>query len=109
MIGPLEIAIIAVIILVIFGYKLAPHLPGLGRRAGEGARDLKETVSEKAPDAKSLGKKAGEGLREAREFRDVLTGKEIAEPPPRQSAPVRPVGEPDSEGAQPEPQQPKAD
>jgi Sec-independent protein translocase protein TatA len=108
MIGPLEIAIIAVIILVIFGYKLAPHLPGLGRRAGEGARDLKETVGDKA-DPKALGKKAGEGLREAREFRDALTGKEVAEPPPRQSAPVRPVGEPDSDGSQTEPERSKSD
>jgi Sec-independent protein translocase protein TatA len=82
-IGPLEIVIIVLILLVIFGYKLAPHLPGIGRKAGAGARDLKDTVSEKAPDAKSLGQRAGEGLREAREFRDVLTGKEIPDAAPR--------------------------
>ena len=75
MIGPLEIAIIAVVLLVIFGYR---YLPGLGRRAGEGAREVKESVQEMVgdkADPKTLGRRAGEGLREAREFRDALTGK----------------------------------
>jgi Sec-independent protein translocase protein TatA len=89
MIGPLEIAIIVVILVVIFGYRYADRLPGLGRRAGEGAREVKETVHQAVgdkADPKTLGKRAGEGLREAREFRDALTGKtppEPAEPEPR--------------------------
>jgi Sec-independent protein translocase protein TatA len=95
MIGPLEIAIIVVILLVIFGYRFADRLPGLGRRAGEGAREVKETVQEAVgdkADPKTLGKRAGQGLREAREFRDALTGKT----PP---APARPEAEPEEEPA----------
>lgn len=78
MIGPLEIVIIIVVLLLIFGYR---KLPALGRSAGEGARELKgsvqEMVGDKA-DPKTLGKSAGRGLREAREFRDALTGKSQA-------------------------------
>ena len=83
MIGPLEIAIIAVILIVVLGYRYADRLPGLGRRAGEGTRDVtravRDTVEDKA-DPKLLGKKAGQTLREAREFRDALTGDTQAAP-----------------------------
>jgi TatA/E family protein of Tat protein translocase len=75
MIGPLEIAIVVVVLLLIFGYR---KLPALGRSAGEGARELKESVQEAVgdnADPKTIGKTAGKGLREAREFRDALTGK----------------------------------
>jgi TatA/E family protein of Tat protein translocase len=76
MIGPLEIAIVVVVLLLIFGYR---RLSAIGRRAGEGARELKqsaqELVGDKA-DPKHVGRTAGKGLREAREFRDALTGKE---------------------------------
>lgn len=75
MIGPLEIAIVVVVLLVVFGYR---KLPALGRSAGEGARDLKESVQEMVGDKvdpKAIGKSAGSGVREAREFRDALTGK----------------------------------
>jgi sec-independent protein translocase protein TatA len=95
MIGPLEIAIIAVVLLLIFGYK---YLPGLGRRAGEGARDVKESVQEMVgdkADPKTLGKTAGKGLREAREFRDALTGKGEA-PEPARSDPQQRSEEPDA-------------
>ena len=87
MIGPLEIAIIAVVLLVIFGWR---YLPSIGRRAGEGAKDLKESVQEMVgdkADPKTLGKSAGKGLREAREFRDALTGKTVAEPQPSSPEP----------------------
>jgi Sec-independent protein translocase protein TatA len=78
MIGPLEIAIVVLIALLILGYRFADRLPGLGRSAGEGARELKDSVQEAVgdkADPKTLGQKAGQGLREAREFRDALTGK----------------------------------
>ncbi len=102
MIGPLEIAIIVVILVVIFGYKFADHLPGLGRRAGEGAREVTNTVSEAVgdkADPKTLGKSAGKGLREAREFRDALTGKTPPEPaqPPAPAAAPPPAESPPAE------------
>jgi mttA/Hcf106 family len=100
MVGPLEIAIIVLIALLILGYRYADRLPGLGRRAGEGARELKDsvqdTVGDKA-DPKTLGQKAGQGLREAREFRDALTGKaepQRSEAPPSRPAPKEPAAEP---------------
>jgi Sec-independent protein translocase protein TatA len=106
MIGPLEIVIIVVILLVIFGYKFADRLPGIGRRAGTGAREVTDTVKDAVgdkADPTTLGKKAGEGLREAREFRDALTGKTVAEPAPRESRPAQP------EQAEAEPEQTKSE
>jgi Sec-independent protein translocase protein TatA len=102
-IGPLEIAIVVVLVLVFFGYR---YLPGLGRKAGTGARELKDSVQtmvgDKA-DPPTLGKSAGKGLREVREFRDALTGKgepdaeaERAEPKPgAAAAPARDDAEPE--------------
>ena len=100
MIGPLEIVILLVIILLITGaYK---KLPQLGRSAGTNARigtkKAREFADENAPkakeladrvgtkggevgskvgerfDAKTMGRKAGEGLREARDLRDSFKG-----------------------------------
>jgi sec-independent protein translocase protein TatA len=81
-IGPLEIAILVVVLLLVFGYR---YLPTIGRKAGTGARELKESAQEMVgdkADPKNLGKRAGEGLREAREFRDAVTGKTPPEPTP---------------------------
>ena len=88
-IGLPEILIIAVILLLIFGYK---KLPQLGRSAGETtrtgidkARELSTTVGDKVDgkvDPSTIGRSAGKGLREAREFRDALTGKESPKPSP---------------------------
>ena len=94
-IGPLEIVIVLVIILLIFG---ARHLPTIGRKAGTGARELKESAQELAGDKldpKNLGRTAGEGLREAREFRDVVTGKAPAQPAERKepAPPPEPAGD----------------
>lgn len=105
MIGPLEIAIIVVILLVVFGYR---YLPGLGRKAGEGAREVKDTVQEMVgdkADPKNIGRSAGKGLREAREFRDALTGKTVAEPEPdREREPAAKATEaPAGERAEPPP------
>jgi Sec-independent protein translocase protein TatA len=85
MIGPLEIAILVVIVLAVLAYRNSHRLPGLGRRAGEGAREVTDTVRDAVgdkADPKVLGEKAGQGLREAREFRDALTGETEATPKP---------------------------
>ena len=79
-IGPLEIAIIALILLVIFGAK---YLPQLGRSAGKGVRigsekgkELAAVAQEKAKDVdtKAIARQAGDHVREARELRDVVKG-----------------------------------
>ena len=43
-IGPLELIIVLVVVLVIFGPK---RLPGLGRQLGTGMREFKESISGK--------------------------------------------------------------
>ena len=94
MIGPLEIAILVVILLIIFGgYK---RLPALGRSAGKGARvggekakELAGVVSEKADsiDTQSIARSAGKGIREAKELKEVIT------------SPVEPKAKPDEPAA----------
>lgn len=98
MIGLPEILILAVIVLLVFGYK---KLPQLGRSAGEGvrtatekARELSTTVGDKVDgkvDPSDIGRSAGRGLREAREFKDALTGK--SEPKPKSAAKPAPAPE----------------
>jgi sec-independent protein translocase protein TatA len=46
-IGPLEIAIVLVIVLLIFGPK---RLPGLGKQMGTGMREFKESITGKDKD-----------------------------------------------------------
>ena len=46
-IGPLEIAIVLVIVLLIFGPK---RLPGLGKQLGTGMREFKESITGKDDD-----------------------------------------------------------
>ena len=78
-IGPLEIVIVVVILLIFFGYR---RLPAIGRSAGEGVRHLKGSAEEMVGDKLSpstLGKSAGRGVREARELRDALKGKDSSE------------------------------
>jgi Sec-independent protein translocase protein TatA len=97
MVGPLEIAIVVLIALLILCYQFADRLPGLGRQAGEGARELKDSIEDKVGDTadpKTLGRRAGEGLREAREFRDALTGKSEREPAPESAQPQEAAAEP---------------
>lgn len=95
MIGPLEIAVLIFLILLVFGgYK---RLPQLGRSAGTGARKLGETAMKKGDEAKviaanakekhgdkldpgALAQKAGKGAREAREFKESLTGTGASKP-----------------------------
>ena len=46
-IGPLELAIVLIIVLVIFGPK---RLPGLGRQLGSGMREFKDSLTGKDKD-----------------------------------------------------------
>jgi sec-independent protein translocase protein TatA len=59
-IGPLEIIIVLVIVLVIFGPK---RLPDLGRSLGRGMREFKDSVTGKDKDREELeaGEAAAEG------------------------------------------------
>ena len=91
MIGPLEIVIIAFVLLLVFGGAVYKKLPQLGRSAGEGARKLGDSAMKKSGEAKqlaattkekhgdkvdpsALARQAGKGVREAREFKDSFTG-----------------------------------
>jgi sec-independent protein translocase protein TatA len=58
-IGPLEIIIVLVIVLIIFGPK---RLPDLGRSLGTGMREFKDSVTGKDRDKEELG--AGDGEQE---------------------------------------------
>jgi sec-independent protein translocase protein TatA len=59
-IGPLELIIVLVIVLVIFGPK---RLPGLGRSLGSGMREFKDSLSGKDGDAeKGEAAKEPEGI-----------------------------------------------
>jgi sec-independent protein translocase protein TatA len=59
-IGPLELIIVLVIVLVIFGPK---RLPGLGRSLGSGMREFKDSLSGKDGDAeKDEAAKEPEGI-----------------------------------------------
>lgn len=55
-IGPLELAIVLLIVLIIFGPK---RLPGLGRQLGSGMREFKESITGNSRDE-------GDGAREDR-------------------------------------------
>lgn len=81
MIGPLEVLILVLILLIVFGaYK---RLPQLGRSAGTGARKGGEKAKELAAqahrraeevDTAKISKSVGDGIREAREVRDAVRG-----------------------------------
>jgi sec-independent protein translocase protein TatA len=62
-IGPLELIIVLVIVLLIFGPK---RLPGLGRSLGSGMREFKDSVTGKDKD----------------EEREQLDAAAVAAPPP---------------------------
>jgi Sec-independent protein translocase protein TatA len=96
MIGPLEIAIIAVIIFVILLMGGHRYLPSLGRSAGKGAKtggekakQIAATVGEKASeiDTEKIAKAAGDGFREAKEVKEALTGKPKPEEPTDETTP----------------------
>ena len=60
-IGPLELGIILLIVLIVFGPK---RLPGLGRQLGSGMREFKDSITGKdkdddEPDAKPMVRQQG--------------------------------------------------
>lgn len=113
MVGPLEIVILLVIILLVTG--LYRKLPALGRSAGTQARvggeKARELADRTAPKAKELadkasakgsevgakvadridpaeiGRKAGAGVREARDMKTSVKGL-LDEPPKQEKAPA---------------------
>jgi sec-independent protein translocase protein TatA len=56
-IGPLELVIVLVIVLVIFGPK---RLPGLGRQLGGGMREFKDAITGKGRDDADADESASE-------------------------------------------------
>ena len=84
MIGPLEIAILVLILLVVFGAKFVPQL---ARSAGKGVRfgrtkgeEIASVATEKAQsiDTKAIARTAGEHVRDAREVRDLVKGEDTS-------------------------------
>ena len=59
-VGPLEIAIVLIIVLLVFGPK---RLPDLGRSLGTGMRQFKDSVSGKDDGELSAGDKPAEPVR----------------------------------------------
>ena len=55
-IGPLEIAMVLVVALIVFGPK---RLPDLGRSLGQGMREFKTSLSVKADGEEAPGPRAG--------------------------------------------------
>jgi sec-independent protein translocase protein TatA len=74
-IGPLELAIILVIVLVIFGPK---RLPGLGRQLGSGMREFKDSLT------KSSDRDEIEDDDEAAAHDDARRRRELHEAPARE-------------------------
>lgn len=73
-IGPLELAIVLVIALVIFGPK---RLPDLGRSLGSGMREFKDSISGKNEEEEDLE----ETKRELTEQSPATTAEPIADEP----------------------------
>ena len=97
-IGPLELVILLVIVLLIFGPK---RLPGLGRQLGSGMREFKESITggrsddddddrdgfgERRLDPASKADRAEAGARSARVEPEVVSGEPEPEPEPRPAA-----------------------
>jgi sec-independent protein translocase protein TatA len=76
--GPLELAIVLVIVLLIFGPK---RLPGLGRQLGSGMREFKDSIT---------GKAGRDDDEDEESERPTLTAAHAETPPPSEE-PSRPV------------------
>lgn len=79
-IGPLELAIVLVIVLLIFGPK---RLPGLGKQLGTGMREFKDSITGKDKD-------------DAKDDAAQLGAAPAADPPPAPAAAAAPA-EPQAE------------
>ena len=78
-IGPLELVIVLVIVLVVFGPK---RLPSLGRQLGAGMREFKESVTGKDKDGVD-DEDASAQITRATEAAGHPTEERVEEPQPR--------------------------
>jgi sec-independent protein translocase protein TatA len=76
-IGPLEIGVVLVIVLLIFGPK---RLPGLGKSLGTGMREFKDSITGKDADGDDAAKPEPETA--------TLATATAEEPQPRESEPA---------------------
>jgi sec-independent protein translocase protein TatA len=81
-IGPLEIAIVLVIVLLIFGPK---RLPGLGKQLGTGMREFKESITGKDKDDRD----DDDHTRSSRADVEAALGRPEGEQAPLEGEPVR--------------------
>ena len=100
-IGPLELGIVLVIILVVFGPK---RLPGLGKSLGSGMREFKESVTGKSGDHDD-DDEAGDrpALTRAAGDTDAFGNESTAAAPAPATAPVTPRADADAESTETEP------
>ena len=85
-IGPLELAIVLLIVLVIFGPK---RLPGLGRQLGSGMREFKESITGKDKDDDDAGEEPAvrqQELDRSAAEPEVVTGEARAQDQPASRA-----------------------
>lgn len=79
-IGPTELIIVLVIVLLIFGPK---RLPGLGRQLGSGMREFKDSISGRGSDDDDLDDDVDEDERSAQRRRtEAALGRPDGEPAP---------------------------
>jgi sec-independent protein translocase protein TatA len=88
-IGPLEIGIVLVIVLLIFGPK---RLPGLGKSLGTGMREFKDSITGKDSDSEHNDDAPAERATLARAEDPAQT----PEPAPRETEPAATTAEPRS-------------
>jgi sec-independent protein translocase protein TatA len=81
-IGPLEIAIVLVIVLLIFGPK---RLPGLGKQLGTGMREFKESITGKDKDDDDARASRGDDRRDV----EAALGRPEGEQTPLEGEAVR--------------------
>ena len=82
-IGPMEIAIVAIIALIIFGPK---RLPELGKSLGDGMREFKASISGENDDDDELPAQIEDGVAEEDPDDAVVADETEDEPEPDQSA-----------------------
>jgi sec-independent protein translocase protein TatA len=85
-IGPLELAIVLLIVLVIFGPK---RLPGLGRQLGAGMREFKDSITGKSKGDDEDEERPALARATAEEPTPVSTGAGLDEPSRAEGAPPR--------------------